>query len=75
MARMTEITQSMGDMREIREDDMIQMRRIEEIQKTDSLRSNEELRMSGMMDEDFYLQSPDSSSIRDRNNEVIGQWI
>ena len=75
MARMTEITQSMGDMREIKEDDMIQMRRIEEIQKTDSLRSNEELRMSGMMDEDFYLQSPDSDSIRDRNNEVIGQWI
>ena len=91
----TEITQSIGDVRDVNEgssemrvdneDDIWgireaggirEIRRGEMSRKNNSLRSNdEELRNSGMMDEDFYLNSTDASSIRDKHNEVIGQWI
>ena len=64
-----------GDIRETRGGDIREIRGGDMPRQDNSLRSNEELRKSGMMDEDFYLNSTDASSIRDRNNAVIGQWI
>ena len=59
----------MGDVREIIDVGGVGLRAKE------SMRSNQELRDSGLVDEDFYLRGTDAGSIRDRNNEVIGQWI